>query len=86
MSAQASWWLNQGGIVVEIMGAGYLVWCAWSSKETTRLLETHLDAIQESVNTLLSEVQSNFRNQLKGFIVVAAGLVLQFASNFGGAN
>lgn len=85
MSKEIAWWLNQVGILVEIAGAGYLVFCAWRSRQKTKGMETHLDGIEDTVRGLISELRGNFQTQLKGFFVLAVGIFLQFLSNSSGS-
>lgn len=81
MPQQLAWWLNQLGIIVEIAGAGYLVYCAWQSKSVVAEMRTDLDSIENSVEALLTEVRGNFRNQWFGFVLLVLGLLMQLASN-----
>lgn len=81
MSQQPAWWLNQIGIIIEIAGAGYLVFCAWQSKRVVAGMKTDLDSIEHSVEALLREVRGNFSNQRLGFILLVLGLLMQLASN-----
>ena len=81
MSQQLAWWLNQIGIIVEIAGAGYLVFCAWQSRRVVAGMKTDLDSIEHSVEALLREVRDNFSNQLLGFIFLVLGLLMQLTSN-----
>lgn len=81
MSQQVARWLNQVGIVIEIAGAGYLVFCAWQSRRVVAGLTTDLDNIEHSVKALLREVRGNSSNQRRGFALLVLGLLMQLASN-----
>jgi hypothetical protein len=81
MTQEQSWWLNQVGIVVEIVGAGYLVFCSWQSRRVVTGMKTDMDSIEHSVEALLQEVRGNFRNQRFGFMLLVIGLLMQFGSN-----
>lgn len=81
MTTQCAWWLNQIGILVEIAGAGYLVWCALRSRRAVMEMKTDMDSIEHSVQALLNEVRGNFRNQRVGFALLVIGLLMQLASN-----
>ena len=81
MTPDGAWWLNQIGILVEIAGAGYLVYCAWQSKRTVAGMKTDMDSIEHSVEALLREVKGNFSNQRLGFVLLVIGLAMQLASN-----
>ncbi len=81
MTPHSAWLPNQIGILVEIAGAGYLVWCALRSSRTVMEMKTDLDSIEHSVQALLDEVRGNFRNQRIGFVLLVIGLLMQLASN-----
>jgi hypothetical protein len=81
MTYECAWWLNQVGILVEIAGAGYLVYCAWQSRRTVAGMKTDLDSIEHSVEALLREVRGSFTNQRLGFVLLVLGLAMQLASN-----
>lgn len=81
MPQELAWWMSQLGIVVEIAGAGYLVYCAFQSKCAVAGLKTNLDCIEHSVESLLREVQGNFNKQRFGFIFLVLGLLMQLAGN-----
>lgn len=81
MTPESAWWLNQIGILVEVAGAAYLVWCALRSRRAVMEMKTDLDSIEHSVQALLNEVRGNFTNQRIGFVLLVIGLLMQFASN-----
>lgn len=81
MTTQCAWWVNQIGILIEIAGAGYLVWCALRSRQAVMEMKTDLDSIEHSVQALLDEVRGNFKNQCIGFVLLVIGLLMQLASN-----
>lgn len=81
MTKECAWWFNQLGIVIEILGAGYLVFCSWQSKRVVAGMQTDLDSIEHSVEALLDEVRGNFSSQRIGFVLLVLGLAMQFISN-----
>lgn len=82
MNANCLWIVGQAGIGLEILGAGLIVYFAYSAKQKVGRLKTGLDHIQEAVDTVLEEVGSQFRKQIAGFLLFGLGLVMQFIGNF----
>ncbi len=67
MSQECALLLNCIGIVIEIIGAVYLLFCSWRSKQSVSTLKTDIDNIEVSVSSLLREVSEDFNNQRIGF-------------------
>lgn len=82
MNAQCLWIVGELGILVEIVGAGLIVFFAYSAKRRVATLETHMDGIQQAVDTLIDEVRSQFRKQITGFLLLGLGLIMQLVGNF----
>ena len=80
----ALWYLGQGGIVVEILSALWIVYSAYDVRLKVRGKRTDLDHLEEALQAVLDEVTSQFKKQLLGFVVLTAGLLMQFAGNFQG--
>lgn len=76
------WCIGQAGIVLEIIGAVWVVYCAYDARLHVRGKKTDLDNLEEALQAVLDEVGSQFQKQLWGFVILAAGLVMQFAGNF----
>lgn len=70
---------------MEILGAGLIVYFAYSAKKKVNVLRTDIDHIQEAVDTVLEEVGSQFRKQIAGFLLLVFGLIMQFVGNFASA-
>ena len=77
------WYIGQGGILLEIVGAGMVVFYAYKARVRVAQLHTDLDHIQEAVDSVLGEVRSQFLKQVVGFLLLAAGLIMQFVGNLG---
>ena len=78
------WLIGQAGIVLEIGGAGYIVYCAYTAKAQIHGKKTDLDHLQEALDTVIAEVASQFRKQLFGFVLLVLGLGMQFVGNLSG--
>lgn len=76
------WHIGQTGILLEILGAGLIVYHAYASKKSAEHLRADLDHIEEAVNTVRDEIKSQFQKQVWGFVLFGAGLAMQFAGNF----
>jgi len=68
------------GIVLQLGGAGYLVWQARATSMKLANFRAHLtyDKFNDAVGTLADELGGQFRQQVWGFVIIAAGSVLQF--------
>ena len=67
------------GIVLQLGGAGYLVWQARITAKKLTNFRAHLtyDKFNDAVGTLADELGGQFTQQLWGFAFIAAGSVLQ---------
>ena len=74
--------VGQIGIVLEFLGAGYLVCSALSSKKEMHGLKSTIDSIDDAMSRLIGVVKDQFQKELIGFILLAIGLVMQFLSGF----
>lgn len=68
------------GIVLQLVGAGYLVWQARGTAKKLANFRAHLtyDKFNDAVGTLADELGGQFGQQLWGFLFIAAGSALQF--------
>lgn len=82
MSTSCLWFIGQAGIILEVIGAGLVVYFAYGAKKKIHHLKTDLDKIQEAVDSILEDVGSQFRKQAVGFILLLLGLAMQFVGNF----
>lgn len=76
------WLTGQLGIVLEVFGAGYIVYSAFRSKKHICDLGSSIGEISQTVNSLIKVISSQFRNELIGFFLLGVGLVLQFVGGF----
>lgn len=80
MGKQWDWWVNQSGIILEIIGAGVLVVAAFRSRTAIKELK---DVWKPSLPEVLRDTIANQAlTELKGFVLLTAGLLLQMLSGF----
>jgi hypothetical protein len=79
------WWLGQTGICIEVVGAALGVWHAWRHSRTWReAITVHgYPAFPNDAPTPLGQSAATYTEQARVFGLIATGLVLQFAGNFG---
>jgi len=65
------------GIILEIIGAVYLLISTLFTRIRMMSLTTDADNIENAVNSLLTEVKGQFTTQLICFGLFAAGLIIQ---------
>ena len=67
------------GVVLQVVGAGFLVWCAW---RTSRNLGKYPNAVTynalgPTIDALTRELRTQFSQQMIGFVFVLVGAGLQ---------
>ena len=82
MNTNCLWYIGQAGILLEILGAGLIVYFAYTARQKVGVLKTDMDHLQEAIDTVLEEVGSQFRKQITGFLLLGLGLIMQFVGNF----
>jgi hypothetical protein len=72
------------GIVLQVVGAGYLVWQArfTASKLAKYKANITYDNFAAAIDDLAHEVHGQFKQQMHGFLLVAIGSALQFYGAF----
>lgn len=79
------WLVGEAGIVIEVIGAGYIVYSAYDSKKT---MERHvntantINGIGGAVSELTRIVGSQFEQEAVGFLILVMGLIMQFIGGF----
>lgn len=76
------WWINETGIVLEIVGAALLVVAAFESRNKIKNIPDSWDA--ELAVRIRDTIAAQAITELKGFVLLAVGLVLQMVGGFGG--
>lgn len=76
------WWMNESGIVLEIIGAALLVVAAFKSRNKIKNISGAWDA--ELDVKLRDTIAAQAVTELKGFVLLAVGLVFQMVGGFGG--
>ena len=77
------WLIGQAGIVIEVLGAGILVFSAFKTKNRIKEHKTDLDHIEFAVEQLMKEAQGQVVNHSWGFALLVVGLAMQFIGGFG---
>jgi hypothetical protein len=75
------WWINETGIVLEIVGAALLVVAAFKSRNKIKDIPDSWDA--ELAMKLRDTIASQAMTELKGFVLLAIGLIFQMVGGFG---
>lgn len=75
------WWVGQTGIIVEIVGAAYLVYAAYKSKQILKNKSHTINAADVMESTLI-EVRGQYEKELIGFSILVVGLIMQFIGGF----
>lgn len=79
------WLVGQAGIILEILGAGFIV---YSLHETKKKMDAHastantIDGIGGAVVELIGVIGSQFTKEALGFAALGTGLIMQFIGGF----
>jgi hypothetical protein len=67
------------GIVLQLLGAGYLVFCSWRTSRSLAKYpnEVTYNALGPTIDTLTRELRSQFFQQMIGFLFVVGGAGFQ---------
>jgi CHASE3 domain sensor protein len=68
------------GIILQLLGAGYLVWQARFTAIKLAKYKSNItyDNFATAIDDLAQEINGQFKQQTRGFLLVGAGSVLQF--------
>ena len=76
------WYLNEAGILLEIVGAVYIVLGSFRARGRIRKMFDGLQGFKE-----MTQIREIMRDQAKmelyGFLFLSGGLILQFIGGFG---
>ncbi len=75
------WWINEAGIVLEIIGAALLVIAAFKSRNQIKDIQNTWDA--ELAVKLRDTIAAQAFTKLTGFVFLAIGLACQMVGGFG---
>jgi len=73
--------IGQGGIILEILGAGYIVYAAYKSNKNLQGKSHTIDAADVMESTLI-EVRNQYKKEIIGFALLVFGLIMQFIGGF----
>lgn len=76
------WWVNQSGILLEIVGAALIVFAAVRNRKALKRLEDTWDG--GALERLRDVVAGQAITEVRGFILLFSGLVFQLLGAFGG--
>ena len=82
MNIELLWLLGQLGILLEIGGALYIAMSTISIHSKIGRLFVDIWGLRE-IPRLVGLMQGQARTDIRGFLMLAAGLLLQFIGNFG---
>ena len=74
------WWINETGIIIEVLGAVIIVAAAFRSRNAIKDIQHTFGADLPVV--LRDVIASQAFTELKGFGLLALGLVMQFVGGF----
>jgi hypothetical protein len=76
------WWVNEIGIFLEVIGAALLVSAAFRSRSQIKDIKDTWDAnLTEKIRDIIADQAFT---ELKGFVLLAVGLVCQIIGGFSG--
>lgn len=75
------WLLGQLGILLEIAGALYIAAASFSIHQRVGRLFVDIWGLRE-LPRIVDAMQNQARSDITGFLLLAAGLLLQFVGNF----
>lgn len=75
------WWINETGIVLEIVGAALLVIAAFKSRNEIMNIKDTWDA--NLTEKLRDVIANQAMTELNGFVLLALGLIFQMAGGLG---
>jgi hypothetical protein len=81
MQANLLWFVGQVGILLELSGALYIALVSVSIHSRVRRLFSNFDGWRE-LPRLIGEVRQQAKTDIIGFLLLAAGLLLQFVGGF----
>lgn len=76
------WWIGQSGIALEITGALYIVIAAFKNKKLVKEVAGTWDGLGHLSN-VKEAIQGQAITELRGFLLLGIGLVLQLIGGFG---
>jgi hypothetical protein len=82
MNNQIFWFFSQVGLLLEIAGALYIAFSSVSMHNKISRLFSGLLGFRE-IPRIVATMQNQASTDITGFLLLAAGLILQFIGNFG---
>jgi len=82
MNLPLFWTLTQVGLLLEIAGAVYIALSSIYIHKRIERLFCNIWGIRE-IPKIITTMQNQTANDIRGFVLLAMGLMLQFAGNFG---
>lgn len=77
------WLIGQLGIVLEVIGAGYIVYAAFKSRKELEGIEPEtFGGMGEMSVRMFKLINKQFKNEAVGFSLLGIGLVMQFIGGF----
>ena len=75
------WYLGEAGILLEIIGAWYMVQANFRARRYIQGMFKGLQGLKE-IPHLKKVLQNQARTEIIGFVLLGTGLIMQFASGF----
>lgn len=82
MNPQHFWIIGQVGLLLETAGAAYIALSSISVHRRIERLFSDLWGFRE-IPRIIATMQSQTRSDIRGFILLTLGLMMQFVGNFG---
>ena len=82
MTPQNFWIIGQVGLLLEIAGAAYIALSSISIHRRIERLFFDIWGFRE-IPRIVTTMQNQTKSDIRGFILLTVGLILQFVGNFG---
>ena len=82
MKPQYFWILSQAGLLLETAGAAYIALASIAVHKRIERLFSDIWGFRE-IPRIIATMQSQTRSDIRGFVLLTMGLILQFVGNFG---
>ncbi len=79
------WVIGQAGIVLEVLGAAFIVFSAFKSRKEISKIENPASygGVGETSILVVKLIKNQFKNEAFGFFLLGLGLIMQFIGGFG---
>ena len=78
------WCIGQAGIVIEVLGAAFIVLSAYRAKKEISKIDNpaSFGGVGETAVIIAKLIKNQFNNEVFGFSLLGIGLIMQFIGGF----